>query len=97
MYQAHWGLQESPFRGLLDPKFFYQSPTHEEALARLQFLVDQQRRLGLLVGPPGSGKSLLLEVFAAAASPQRPAGGQTEPAGPRAGRNALAAWRPAGG
>ena len=64
MYQAHWGLQESPFRGLLDPKFFYQSPTHEEALARLHFLVDQQRRLGLLVGPSGSGKSLLLEVFA---------------------------------
>ena len=64
MYQAHWGLQESPFRGRLDPKCFYQSPTHEEALARLHFLSDQQRRLGLLVGPSGSGKSLLLEVFA---------------------------------
>jgi len=64
MYQAHWGLQESPFRGCLDPKWFYQSPTHEEALARLHFLVEQHRRLGLLVGPAGSGKSLLLEVFA---------------------------------
>jgi type II secretory pathway predicted ATPase ExeA len=64
MYQAHWGLHESPFRGHLDPKFFYQSPTHEEALARLHFLSDQQRRLGLLVGPAGSGKSMLLEVFA---------------------------------
>lgn len=64
MYQAHWGLQESPFRGLVDPKFFYRSPTHEEALARLSFLVEQQRRLGLLVGPSGSGKSLLLELFA---------------------------------
>ena len=64
MYQAHWGLRESPFRSLLDPKFFYQSPIHDEALARLQFLVQQQRRLGLLVGPSGSGKSLLLEVFA---------------------------------
>jgi general secretion pathway protein A len=64
MYLAHWGLRESPFRGLLDPKFFYQSPTHEEALARLQFLVHQRRRLGLLVGPSGSGKSLLLEVLA---------------------------------
>ena len=65
MYQSHWGLRESPFRGLVDPKFFYQSPMHEEALARLQFLVEQRRRLGLLIGPPGSGKSLLLEVFAA--------------------------------
>jgi type II secretory pathway predicted ATPase ExeA len=64
MYQAHWGLRESPFRGLLDPKFFYQSPTHDEALARLQFLVHDRRRLGLLIGPSGSGKSLLLEVFA---------------------------------
>jgi general secretion pathway protein A len=64
MYQAHWGLKESPFRGNLDPKLYYQSSTHAEALARLNFLVDQQRRLGVLVGPSGSGKSLLLEVFA---------------------------------
>ena len=66
MYQSHWGLRESPFRNCLDPQSFYQSPTHEEALARLHFLVEQHRRLGLLLGPAGSGKSLLLEVFAAA-------------------------------
>ncbi len=65
MYQAHWGLQTSPFRGCADPALFHQSPTHEEALARLEFLVAEHRRLGLLVGPPGSGKSMLLEVFAA--------------------------------
>ncbi len=64
MYQSHWGLDETPFRGRLDPRFFYESPTHEEALARLHFLVEQQRRLGLLMGARGSGKSLLLEVFA---------------------------------
>ena len=64
MYQSHWGLDETPFRTRLDPRFFYESPTHEEALARLHFLVDYQRRLGLLIGPPGSGKSFLLEVFA---------------------------------
>ncbi len=65
MYQLeHWGLQQSPFRSCLDPRFFHQSPTHEEALARLHFLVEQRHRLGLLMGPSGSGKSLLLEVFA---------------------------------
>jgi type II secretory pathway predicted ATPase ExeA len=64
MYQSHWGLRESPFHEGQDPQSFYQSPTHEEALARLHFLVEQHRRLGLLLGPEGSGKSLLLEILA---------------------------------
>jgi len=64
MYLAHWGLQEAPFRSTLDPRCFFESPTHEEALARLHFLIDGGRRAGLLLGGPGSGKSLLLEVFA---------------------------------
>jgi general secretion pathway protein A len=64
MYQDHWGLKVPPFCRGLDPHFFYASPTHEEALARLDFLVENRRRLGWLTGPTGSGKSLLLEVFA---------------------------------
>lgn len=66
MYQSHWGLRETPFRTPGDPRFFYESPTHEEALARLEFLVDQRRRLGLLLGGDGSGKSLVFQVFAQA-------------------------------
>ena len=64
MYRSHWGLREAPFRTDLDPRFFYQSPNHEEALARLHFLVDERRRVGLCFGPSGGGKSMLLEVFA---------------------------------
>ena len=64
MYASHWGLQESPFRSSLDPKYFHSSPTHEEALARLHFLVEHGRRAGLLLGGGGSGKSLLFQVFA---------------------------------
>src|SRR5260370_40516061 len=63
-YRAHWGLTEAPFRGAFDARFFYESPTHEEALARLQFLVEERQRLGLLLGETGTGKSMLLEVFA---------------------------------
>jgi len=63
-YQSHWGLRDTPFQTRLDPSTFYASPTHEEALARLHFLVEAHRCLGLLLGEAGSGKSLLLEVFA---------------------------------
>ncbi|NQU25901.1 MAG: AAA family ATPase [Candidatus Nealsonbacteria bacterium] len=64
MYQSHWGLQKSPFRGCLDPELFFESPGHGEALARMQFLVENRRRVGLLTGIAGSGKSMLLEVLA---------------------------------
>ncbi|HTU27680.1 MAG TPA: AAA family ATPase, partial [Pirellulales bacterium] len=40
------------------------TPNHDEALARLHFLVEGRRRLGLVAGMFGIGKSLLLEVFA---------------------------------
>ena len=65
MYLSHWGLVESPFRSRLAARYFYRSPTHEEALARLQFLVEEGHRIGLLMGEAGSGKSLVLGVFAA--------------------------------
>jgi type II secretory pathway predicted ATPase ExeA len=64
MFRKYWGLRESPFRPALDWRRFFPSPTHEEALARLDFLLDQGRRLGWLFGPTGCGKSLVLEVFA---------------------------------
>lgn len=64
MYESHWGLSESPFRGSIDPRYFYESPTHSEALARIHFLVENRRKLAVLCGNPGSGKSLLLEVAA---------------------------------
>jgi len=64
MYQEHWGLAHTPFRAGLDPKDYYPSPTHEEALARLRYLVEAHRRLGVLFGPAGSGKSLLLAYVA---------------------------------
>lgn len=64
MYQSHWGLEKTPFPGGLDPTLFYEGSGQRESLARLRFLVGQGRRLGLVLGEPGLGKSLLLEVFA---------------------------------
>jgi type II secretory pathway predicted ATPase ExeA len=64
MYHNHWGLNEPPFRNSLETRDFYGNGTHEEALARLHFLVDCRRRLGLLLSAPGCGKSFVLEVLA---------------------------------
>jgi len=63
MYELHWGLTEPPFRGSGDPPFFFPSPTHEEALARLLFLVENRRRVGILAGESGGGKSMLMRMF----------------------------------
>lgn len=63
MYAAYWGLAESPFKNTLDPRWFFESQGHEEALARLLYLVEQRRRCGLVSGVAGTGKSLVLEVL----------------------------------
>lgn len=56
-------LPATPFRDTGDASCFYASATHQEALARLQFLVRQGRSLGILTGGDGSGKSLVLARF----------------------------------
>jgi general secretion pathway protein A len=63
MYANYWGLAETPFRNTLDARWFYESPVHEEALARLLFLIENQRRCGVLSGPAGTGKSLILDIL----------------------------------
>jgi general secretion pathway protein A len=63
MYANYWGLAEIPFRNTIDTRWFYQSQVHEEALARLLFLVENHRRCGVLSGAAGTGKSLLLEIL----------------------------------
>jgi len=64
MDESHWGLDRSPYRRSSDAGFFFPSPTHEEALARLDFLCEQRHSLGILSGCEGSGKSTVVAVFA---------------------------------
>jgi len=64
MYQTHWGLEKPPFPSGPDARLFYEGANQRESLARLRFLLAHRRRLGLVQGKSGLGKSLLLEVFA---------------------------------
>ncbi|MEK6235799.1 MAG: AAA family ATPase, partial [Planctomycetales bacterium] len=65
MYLNHWSLQDAPFRQPRGVRWFYHGPVQEEVLARLQFLVEHRHPLGILTGAAGSGKSLMMDVFAA--------------------------------
>jgi type II secretory pathway predicted ATPase ExeA len=64
MYRSYWNLRGDPFTGPLAPRRLLASTTHDEALARLTFLVEEGRRLGLLLGAAGSGKSSVLRKVA---------------------------------
>jgi type II secretory pathway predicted ATPase ExeA len=63
MYQAYWGLSRPPFADESALQLVEQHPLASEALARLEFLAGSHARFGLLVGPAGCGKSLVLAEF----------------------------------
>jgi general secretion pathway protein A len=64
MYLAHWGLERSPFAPGTRAPLFYEGESQAEALARLRFVVQNGRRLAIVVGASGSGRSVLLHRFA---------------------------------
>ena len=59
MYEAYWELGEPPFDNSPNPKFFYLSPDHEEALVRLVYTVRHRKGCGMLTGEYGCGKTTL--------------------------------------
>jgi general secretion pathway protein A len=63
MYLQHYNLQQLPFRNTPDPRFFYETPRHNEALANLVYAVEQRRGFVLLSGEIGSGKTLVTHLL----------------------------------
>ncbi|OQX80517.1 MAG: hypothetical protein B6D56_04790 [Candidatus Omnitrophica bacterium 4484_70.1] len=64
MYEQYWNLKEKPFQNSLDPRFFYFSPQHEDALMKLTYVVAQNLGAGLLTGVFGCGKTFLARFIA---------------------------------
>ena len=58
MFEEFFGLTAKPFGKTPDPSFLYESDQHREALARLEYAVEE-KELALLVGDIGSGKTTL--------------------------------------
>lgn len=62
MYEEFFGLKLKPFNKTPDPRFFFMSRSHEEALARLQYAVEE-REIILLTGEVGCGKTTLTRAL----------------------------------
>jgi len=59
MYLEHFDLKKFPFATSPDPRFFYPSAKHKEALACLIYTVEQRKGFALITGEIGAGKSML--------------------------------------
>lgn len=62
MYEEFYGLKQKPFSKTPDPQFLFLSKNHEEALARMQYAVEE-KDLIVLTGEIGSGKTTLTRVL----------------------------------
>jgi len=71
-YLSHWKLNRSPFSLSGSQRGVFTGGTIEEAIARLDFLADQHKKLGIILGPSGIGKSTLLNYFSAKRNSQVP-------------------------
>ncbi|SRR5579871_1885409 len=63
MYKQFYGLKRSPFEISPDPKFYFATPLHNEALASLVYGVKKRKGFVVTTGEVGTGKSLLVRCF----------------------------------
>lgn len=63
MYEAYWNLKEMPFENTPDPRFFYRSLQHEEALERMSYVIQYKKGGGLLAGVFGCGKTVIAQAI----------------------------------
>lgn len=64
MYEAYWQLTEKPFGNVADARFYYPGESHQAALLKLRYAVENRCGGALLAGPAGTGKTLVLRLLA---------------------------------
>ena len=63
MYTQYWNLRARPFDDVVDADYFFANASHQGALLKLRYLVEQRQGVALLVGEHGAGKSLVTHLL----------------------------------
>src|SRR6478672_9615628 len=63
MYLNYWQLASKPFEPNAEGGAFFQCESHQAALLKLRYAVENRRGAVLLAGPAGVGKTMLVRRF----------------------------------
>jgi type II secretory pathway predicted ATPase ExeA len=63
MYEKHWQLASRPFDDQFEPRFYYPAESHQGALFKLRYALEQGRGIATLTGPNGIGKTWLISLL----------------------------------
>jgi len=63
MYESHWNLSTKPFESTNQDDFYYPGESHQGALHKLRYAIENRRGAALLSGPAGSGKTLMVHTL----------------------------------
>lgn len=63
MYERHYGFSDRPFNMTPDPRFFYSSAKHEEALNCLLLAISERNGFVVITGEIGSGKTTVCRTL----------------------------------
>jgi type II secretory pathway predicted ATPase ExeA len=68
--RAHWGFTRTPFTKELAPSMLFDSRAHQEARARIEWIVSE-RSLGVIYGEVGAGKTVAARAATSALDASR--------------------------
>ncbi|MEM1355938.1 MAG: AAA family ATPase [Planctomycetota bacterium] len=63
MYLSYYQLETAPFENTPDPRFFYASDQHREALAAIEYSIRLRKGIVLVTGAIGSGKTTVARAM----------------------------------
>jgi len=63
VYEQYWQLDGRPFEPSAQGQCYYPSECHQGALLKLRYAVENRRGAALVVGPAGTGKTMLCQLL----------------------------------